>query len=203
LDPARLRAGSKIARIDSQREDNLVRSSSVFGARALVAVAVLSTLSFLSSRSVWADASGDPSAVKSEDGKYCDKDGNPTYKVATDGTVDWFTYSGYRRYHSDCHVCHGPDGEGSTYAPALKDSMKTTNYGDFLNVVVNGRKNVSTSQESVMPGFATNPNVMCYLDDIFVYLRARANDAIPRGRPAKHEDKSAAVAKAETSCMGH
>jgi hypothetical protein len=28
---------------------------------------------------------------------------------------------------------------------------------------------------------------MCYLDDIYVYLRGRANDAVPRGRPAKHE----------------
>ncbi len=49
-----------------------------------------------------------PAAVKSEDGKYLDKDGNPTYKVIADGTVDWYTYSGYRRYHSECHVCHGP-----------------------------------------------------------------------------------------------
>jgi len=30
-----------------------------------------------------------------------------------------------------------------------------------------------------MPSFASNVNVMCYLDDIYVYLRARANDAIP------------------------
>ena len=69
----------------------------------------------------FADGSGDPTAVKSEDGKYFDKEGNPTYKIAPDGTVDWYTYSGYRRYHSECHVCHGPDGMGSTYAPALKD----------------------------------------------------------------------------------
>jgi methanol metabolism-related c-type cytochrome len=169
----------------------------------LVAAIVFAMSSVAINKSALADATGDPTAVKSEDGKYYDKDGNPTYKVGPDGTVDWFTYSGFRRYHADCHVCHGPDGEGSSYAPALKDTLKTMNYSDFLNVVVNGRKNVSTSQESVMPGFATNPNVMCYLDDIFVYLRARANDAIPRGRPAKREDKSAAVAKAETSCMGH
>jgi hypothetical protein len=44
-------------------------------------------------------------------GKYYDKEGNPTFKVQSDGRVDWSTYSGFRRYHSDCHVCHGPDGE--------------------------------------------------------------------------------------------
>src|SRR6478752_3703676 len=86
-----------------------------------------------------ADGSGDPTAVKqNETGEWSDKEGNPTYKV-TDGSVDWYTYSGYRRYHSDCHVCHGPDGMGSTYAPALKDSLKTMSYADFLGVVAWGR----------------------------------------------------------------
>jgi len=152
--------------------------------------------------SAFADGSGDPAAVKSEDGKYIDKQGNPTYKIAADGTVDWYTYSGYRRYHSECHVCHGPDGMGSSYAPALKDSLKTMSYGDFLGVVASGRKNVSTSQDNVMPAFGANPNVACYMDDLFVYLRARANDALGRVRPAKHEDKSPAYTEAENSCMG-
>ncbi len=151
----------------------------------------------------FAEGVGDPAAVKNEGGKYYDKEGNPTFKVQADGTVDWSTYSGYRRYHSDCHVCHGPDGEGSSYAPALSQFVRTMGYSDFANVVVNGRKNVNTAQESVMPGFGTNRNVMCYLEDIFVYLRARANDAIPRGRPQKHEDKPQAATEAEKSCLGH
>src|SRR5512138_1000211 len=91
----------------------------------------------------------DPAAVKSEDGKYLDKEGNPTFKIAADGTVDWYTYSGYRRYHSDCHVCHGPDGMGSTYAPALSHSLKTMSYSDYSSVVVNGRTNVNTAQENM------------------------------------------------------
>nr|WP_245422190.1 c-type cytochrome, methanol metabolism-related [Alsobacter soli] len=150
----------------------------------------------------FADGSGDPSPVKNNDGKYLDKDGNPTFKVGADGTVDWYTYSGFRRYHSDCHVCHGPDGEGSTYAPALKNSLKTLSYPDFLAVVAGGRKNVSTSQENVMPAFGDNPNVACYMDDIFVYLRARANDAVPRGRPAKHEPKPETAKQQEDACIG-
>jgi methanol metabolism-related c-type cytochrome len=144
----------------------------------------------------------DPTAVKSEDGKYFDKEGNPTFKVAADGTVDWYTYSGYRRYHSECHVCHGPDGMGSTYAPALTDSVKTMSYGDFVSVVASGRKNVSSSQENVMPALGDNPNVACYMDDLYIYLRARANDAVGRARPAKKEDKPEAYTQAENSCMG-
>jgi methanol metabolism-related c-type cytochrome len=165
-----------------------------------VAVAALAVA--IGSGFAHADGSGDPVAVKQEDGKYLDKDGNPTYKIQADGTVDWYTYSGYRRYHSECHVCHGPDGEGSSYAPALKDSLKTMSYGDFLGVVAGGRKNVTTSQENVMPAFGDNPNVACYMDDIFVYLRARANEAVGRVRPAKREDKPAAYAKAEDACIG-
>ena len=144
----------------------------------------------------------DPAAVKSEDGKYLDKEGSPTFKVASDGTVDWYTYSGYRRYHSECHVCHGPDGEGSTYAPALRNSLKTMSYADFLGAVASGRRNVSASQNNVMPAFGDNPNVACYMDDLYVYLRARANDAVARARPARHEDKPPAAEQAEDSCMG-
>jgi len=155
-----------------------------------------------SGTTVFAEDATDPAAVKSEDGKYLDKEGTPTFKVAADGTVDWYTYSGYRRYHSECHVCHGPDGMGSTYAPALKDSLKTMSYPDFLGVVASGRKNVTTSQENVMPAFGDNPNVACYMDDLYIYLRARANDAVGRVRPGKHEDKPEAYTSAETSCMG-
>jgi methanol metabolism-related c-type cytochrome len=141
-------------------------------------------------------------AVETTDGKSLDKDGNPTYKIAADGTVDWYTYSGFRRYHSECHVCHGPNGDGSSFAPALKESLKRITYSDFLGIVASGRKNVTTSQENVMPAFGNNPNVMCYIDDIYVYLRARSDDALGPVRPAKHDDKPAAFAKAEEACMG-
>jgi methanol metabolism-related c-type cytochrome len=152
--------------------------------------------------SACADGSGDPAVASSDNGKYVDKDGNPTYHISPDGTVDWYTYSGFRRYHSDCHVCHGPNGEGSSYAPALAESLKTLSYVQFNDVVTNGRKNVDAANDKVMPSFATNVNVMCFLDDIYVYLRARANNAIPGGRPPKHEDKPEAAKQAEASCTG-
>ena len=154
--------------VASTVEDKLLRIICLVAAAAILVAA---------GGIAFADGSGDPAAVKSEDGKYLDKEGNPTYKIQADGTVDWYTYSGYRRYHSECHVCHGPDGMGSSYAPALKDSLKTMSYGDFLAIVASGRKNVTTSQDNVMPAFGDNPNVACYMDDLYVYLRARANDA--------------------------
>jgi hypothetical protein len=53
-----------------------------------------------------------------------------------------------------------------------------------------------------MPAFGNNRNVMCYIDDIYIYLRARADDAVGRVRPAKHEDRPQAFAEAEDACMG-
>jgi len=179
--------------VASTAEDKLLR---------IISLATATIMLIAAGGMAFADGSGDPAPVKSENGKYLDKEGNPTYKIQADGTVDWYTYSGYRRYHSECHVCHGPDGMGSSYAPALKDSLKTMSYGEFLATVASGRKNISTAQENVMPAFGNNPNVTCYLDDLYVYLRARANDAVARVRPANHEDKSPAYSKAENACMG-
>ena len=146
---------------------------------------------------------GDPAPVESEDGTYYDAEGLPTFNIAEDGTVDFHTYSGFRRYSAECHVCHGPDGLGSTYAPALVDSVTTISYDEFFNTVVNGRMHEGGGgTQSVMPAFGTNPNVMCYLDDIYVYLRARAQGDLPRGRPGKKEAKSDVFTENENLCMG-
>jgi methanol metabolism-related c-type cytochrome len=150
------------------------------------------------------DTSEDPNiAVASEeDGRYFTADGVPTFNIADDGTVDWPTYSGFRRYHAECHVCHGPDGEGSSYAPALAESVMRLDYYDFYGIVAAGRQNVDAGHTSVMPAFGDNFNVMCYLDDIYVYLKARGSGELPRGRPASREDKSDAIAEAENACLG-
>ncbi len=150
----------------------------------------------------WADPSGDPAAVKEVNGEWYDKDGNPTYHLGPDGEADWYTFSGYLRYSSMCIVCHGPDAMGSSYAPNLTDSLKTINYGEFLAIVAQGKKDVSASTDFVMPSFGDNKNVVCYLDNIYVYLRARADGALGRGRPEKHVPKPPAFAKAEDQCMG-
>ncbi|WP_261384714.1 c-type cytochrome, methanol metabolism-related [Vannielia litorea] len=143
------------------------------------------------------------SVAYEEDGRYYTEDDVPTYNITEDGAkVDWLTYSGFRRYHSECHVCHGPEGMGSTYAPALKDSAIDMDYYDFVDVVVNGRQKINAAENSVMPAFGDNPNVMCYLDDIYVYLKARGTEAVPRGRPAGREDKTDAIREAENACLG-
>lgn len=99
--------------------------------------------------------------------------------------VDFGTYNGYRRYHSACHVCHGPDGLGSSFAPPLVESLKTLSQGDFYNTVASGKQGSFSGQNSIMPSFAENANVMKNLGDIYAYLKARSDGVLPRGRP-KH-----------------
>ena len=99
------------------------------------------------------------------------------------GKVDFGTYNGFRRYHSECHVCHGPAGLGSSYAPALMKSMEQMTFPQFVDVVVRGRQG---RDNFVMPGFADNMNVLPYLPDLFAYLKARADGVIPGAtRPDK------------------
>jgi methanol metabolism-related c-type cytochrome len=105
--------------------------------------------------------------------------------TVVDGKVDLGTYNGYRRYHSSCHVCHGPDALGSSYAPAMTESIPQIGYEGYLEAVIYGIENVSQSQQSVMPAFGEVPDVANYVDDIYSYLKARADGAIGRGRPQR------------------
>lgn len=149
---------------------------------------ILATIALTCSIAVYSAASlADDSAKKSAQDDSADMDYKtfvPSPKhpyLFKDGKVDFGTYNGFRRYHSDCHVCHGPAGLGSSYAPALKDSLKVMTWGDFVNVVVTGRVGLD---ERVMPSFAHNNNVLPYLSDIYAYLKARADGVIGRDRPA-------------------
>jgi methanol metabolism-related c-type cytochrome len=102
-----------------------------------------------------------------------------------DGKVDQHTYNGWRRYTESCLRCHGPDGAGSSYAPSLVESLKQLDEDQFKELVVNGRRNVTTSAENVMPPFGEVEDVVLYLDDMYAYLKARSDGVLGRGRPER------------------
>jgi len=100
--------------------------------------------------------------------------------------VDKGTYNGYRRFHGTCHACHGQDAMGGSFAPALVESLKTVDYEAFTKVVMEGRQSTNaTGAVSAMPAFAADGNVTKHLDDIYRYLKARADGALAPGRPKK------------------
>jgi mono/diheme cytochrome c family protein len=118
-----------------------------------------------------------PTGVKAEEQK--------PYTVV-DGKVDKATYNGYRRFHGICHTCHGQDALGSTFAPSLVEALQSLSYDSFKETVVNGRSvTTGSGTPSVMPSFKENTDIMKYMDDIYAYLKARADGAIAGGRPAK------------------
>nr|WP_237182464.1 cytochrome c [Roseomonas marmotae] len=106
------------------------------------------------------------------------------YKIE-DGRVDRATYNGYRRYGNSCERCHGQDGAGSSFAPNLLESLKHLTHEQFSEVVINGRQNVTTSQQNVMPPFGQVEDVVLYIEDIYGYLKARSDGALGRGRPQR------------------
>jgi mono/diheme cytochrome c family protein len=97
--------------------------------------------------------------------------------AANNGTVDRSIFNGYRHYSASCNHCHGPDGIGSSFGPGLIEALNDAEA--FRDAVLNGR----SSGLSVMKGFASDPNVVSHIDDIYAYLRARADGLIGRGRP--------------------
>lgn|GEM_PF-1061600 len=98
--------------------------------------------------------------------------------------VDRDTYVGWRTFHSVCHTCHAQDAVGSSFAPALLPRIRMIDKARFLEVVDKG----FTGQVGVMPGWGTNPNVNRYYDELWAYLRARADGVLPPGRPKRLPD---------------
>jgi len=112
---------------------------------------------------------------------------DPKPYIVKGGKVDINTYHGYLYYGDQCMRCHGPDGSGSSYAPNLTESLKVMTKEQVQNTIINGRKNVTTSNQNVMPAFGTNEDVVENIDNIYAYLLARSEGALGRGHP-EHMD---------------
>ena len=103
-------------------------------------------------------------------------------KSATRCTVDKDTYIGWRTYHSSCSHCHAQEAVGSTFTPSLVSGpAKTAGYAKFKDTVNNGYQ----GQLGVMPGYKDNPNIKDKIDNIYKFLKARADGELPPGRPTR------------------
>jgi hypothetical protein len=56
---------------------------------------------------------------------------------------------------------------------------------EFRDAVLAGR----AKGNFVMKGFADDPNVAPFVDDIYAYLRARTDGVIGRGRPPQADER--------------
>ncbi|MBA3563572.1 MAG: c-type cytochrome [Gammaproteobacteria bacterium] len=94
--------------------------------------------------------------------------------------TDKATYVGWRTFHATCHVCHGENAVGSSFAPSL---LKPIDKARFVDVVTNG----FSGQIGVMPAWGENPNVKNFIDELYAYQQARADGALKPGRPKRME----------------
>ena len=104
----------------------------------------------------------------------------------TDGAktckIDLWLTRGYRAF-SQCQVCHGLDGSGSTIGPSLLDKLRELDHAQFMEAVVNGM----SGQIGVMPPWKENPNVMKYVDQLYAYLKARSDKVLPGGKLKRYD----------------
>ncbi len=100
----------------------------------------------------------------------------PPYTVVDGNKVDPNTLEGWRTWRAmACDRCHGAKQEGMT-GPGLVDSLKHMTMEEFRKAVLEGRP------EKGMPNYNTTKLVVDNIDNLYAYLKGRADDAISPGR---------------------
>lgn len=134
-------------------------------------------------------ASSDASASSSKQTSSGGEDGKPYVVECEDGQknckVSEDVMVGYEKFGSHCSQCHAQNAEGSTFAPSLVKRLKGMGQGRFTAAVAGGvtRLDSTTGQYSVMPAWANNEDVMNHVQQIWAFLKARSDGALPAGRP--------------------
>ena len=86
-------------------------------------------------------------------------------------------------------------------APTLKGETIEFDCRDFIHAVANERDKATDCENSVMPAFGENPNVLRYLDDIHMQQWAHGSEAVPRGRLARKEAMSDVIRRDWNTCL--
>jgi hypothetical protein len=130
------------------------------------------------------------------------------YRIVN-GKVDEATFRGWLAYHSACHTCHGIDAIGTEVAPSLVERVKDLSAKQFTVKVITSYRIVFGSGEIrgddrtavrerfaeealrrergdlVMPAWEHNARIRPHVLDLYAYLRARADGALPPGVPSR------------------
>ena len=132
-------------------------------------------------------------------------DQEPPYTLR-DGRVDPATYMGWRVFQERCAGCHGAAATGLQNAPNLLPRVAAMGPSQFVGIVLNRYKlvmpkgeigpegsgmreawlaEVLRRQEGElnMPEWAGDATVKPHVLDLYAYLRARADGALPAGPP--------------------
>ncbi len=102
------------------------------------------------------------------------------YTVTDGQALDSATFNGYKLYRNWCARCHGSYAQGMV-GPNLADSLNVISKDEFIASVTHGKM----GQIGMMPAWESNPQVMEGMDQIYAYLKARADGAIGEVKPSK------------------
>lgn len=94
-------------------------------------------------------------------------------------------YTGWKYFQVYCARCHGDDALGSMAAPDLTYSVTEeggVTADSFKVVVRQGSSSPSAAPDQRMRGFEDLLD-QPLIDAIYLYLRARSDGSLPRGRP--------------------
>lgn len=98
--------------------------------------------------------------------------------------VDSGTYAGWVVFDSNCAECHGESAVADAEQPDLLHALSTSvDYDAFTAVLFYGRH----SNPEAMPSWQGNCNVITEIDNLYRYLKARSDDALPPGAPKKDQ----------------
>ncbi len=131
-----------------------------------------------------------------------EKERKAPYTVV-DGKVDNKTYVGWRLFNSTCFVCHGKNATGTDRAPNLVESMANMSGYKFRKKVLGryfaivnfddpeSRMAYLGEEQSAqfrMPTWSDDPNIRPHINELYAYLKARADGVLGEGRPKKLEE---------------
>jgi mono/diheme cytochrome c family protein len=109
------------------------------------------------------------------------------YHPAPRDTLTVEAYQGWKQYELNCSRCHGEYGVGTSFAPALIVSLSDTGRFKtgqiatkelFIATVCGGRP------DKGMPSWCALGLEMDKIQNIYAYLKGRADGKIHLGRPA-------------------
>lgn len=100
----------------------------------------------------------------------------PEVTVVDGYRVDADTFAGYKVWKAqNCGGCHGIEQQGLT-GPSLLESLKRLSKDDFTRTVLEGRP------ARRMPSFGHVPSVAARIDQLYVYLKGRADGVITQAQ---------------------
>jgi mono/diheme cytochrome c family protein len=108
------------------------------------------------------------------------------YHRAPKDTIPNDAYQGWKQFELNCARCHGEYGVGSSFAPALVVSLKEGGTVPtkelFIQTVCAGRP------DKGMPGWCALGLEMDKIQNMYSYLKLRADGKVGIGRPAVKAD---------------